>query len=80
MDSVHDCSKGIAELAPTHHLHRGITCFDIVEVYLPEWTVRQMGFVQAIPSFYETSQGYTTGTRYLLRDLCFSGCVLGGME
>ena len=27
----------------------GITCFDIVEVYLPERTVRQVGFVQAIP-------------------------------
>ncbi|XP_057524140.1 uncharacterized protein LOC130803923 [Amaranthus tricolor] len=27
----------------------GITCIDIVEVYLPERTVRQLGFVQAIP-------------------------------
>ncbi|XP_057524392.1 protein MAINTENANCE OF MERISTEMS-like [Amaranthus tricolor] len=27
----------------------GITCFDIVEVYLPERTVRQIDFVQAIP-------------------------------
>ncbi|CAO2833506.1 unnamed protein product [Amaranthus hypochondriacus] len=27
----------------------GITCFDIVEVYLPERTVRQLGFVQTIP-------------------------------
>ena len=27
----------------------GITCFDIVEVYLPERIVRQLGFVQAIP-------------------------------
>ena len=27
----------------------GITCFDIVEVYLPERTVRQLDFVQAIP-------------------------------
>ena len=26
----------------------GITCFDIVEVYFPERTVRQLGFVQAI--------------------------------
>ena len=28
----------------------GITCFDIVEVYLPDRTVRQVGFVQAIRS------------------------------
>ncbi|XP_057517847.1 protein MAIN-LIKE 1-like [Amaranthus tricolor] len=28
----------------------GITCFDIVEVYLPERTVRQLGFAQEIPS------------------------------
>ena len=27
----------------------GFTCFDIVEVYLPEMIVRQVGFVQAIP-------------------------------
>ena len=27
----------------------GITCFDIVEVYLPERTVRQLGFAQEIP-------------------------------
>ncbi|XP_057538035.1 protein MAIN-LIKE 1-like [Amaranthus tricolor] len=27
----------------------GITCFDIIEVYLPERTVRQLGFEQAIP-------------------------------
>ncbi|XP_057529708.1 uncharacterized protein LOC130808243 [Amaranthus tricolor] len=27
----------------------GITCFDVVEVYLPERTLRQIGFVQAIP-------------------------------
>ena len=27
----------------------GITCFDIVEVYLPERTVRQLGFAQDIP-------------------------------
>ena len=27
----------------------GITCFDIVEVYLLERTVRQLGFAQAIP-------------------------------
>ena len=27
----------------------GITCFDIVEVYLPERTLRQIGFMQAIP-------------------------------
>ena len=27
----------------------GITCFYIVEVYLPERTVRQLGFVQGIP-------------------------------
>ena len=27
----------------------GITCFDIVEVYLPERTVRQLDFVQRIP-------------------------------
>ena len=27
----------------------GITCFDIVEVYLSERTMRQLGFVQAIP-------------------------------
>ncbi|XP_057522882.1 protein MAINTENANCE OF MERISTEMS-like [Amaranthus tricolor] len=27
----------------------GITCFDIVEVYLPERIVRQLSFVQAIP-------------------------------
>ena len=27
----------------------GITCFDIVEVYLSEKTVSQLGFVQAIP-------------------------------
>ncbi|XP_057529912.1 protein MAINTENANCE OF MERISTEMS-like [Amaranthus tricolor] len=26
----------------------GITCFDVVEVYLPERTLRQIGFVQAI--------------------------------
>ena len=58
----------------------GITCFDIVEVYLPERTVRQVGLVQAIPPSSETNPGCTTGTRYLLRDLCFSACVLGGME
>ena len=27
----------------------GITCFDIVDVYLPERTLRQIGFMQAIP-------------------------------
>ncbi|XP_057529713.1 uncharacterized protein LOC130808250 [Amaranthus tricolor] len=27
----------------------GITCFDVVEVYLPERTVRQLGFAQDIP-------------------------------
>ena len=27
----------------------GITCFDIVEVYFPEKTVRQLGFVKPIP-------------------------------
>jgi len=27
----------------------GITCFDIIEMYLPERTVRQIGFVQSIP-------------------------------
>jgi hypothetical protein len=27
----------------------GITCFDMIEVYLPERTVRQLGFVQSIP-------------------------------
>ena len=27
----------------------GITCFDVVEVYLPERTLRQIGFVQPIP-------------------------------
>ena len=58
----------------------GITCFDIVEVYLLEQTVRQVGFVQAIPPSYETSEGCATGTRYVLRDICFFGCVLGGME
>ncbi|XP_057533288.1 uncharacterized protein LOC130811126 [Amaranthus tricolor] len=26
----------------------GITCFDIIEVYLPERTVRQVGFVHAV--------------------------------
>ena len=26
----------------------GITCFDIIEVYFSERTVRQLGFVQAI--------------------------------
>ncbi|XP_057543275.1 protein MAINTENANCE OF MERISTEMS-like [Amaranthus tricolor] len=42
----------------------GITCFDIVEVYLLEQTVRQVGFVQAIPPSYETSEGCATGTRF----------------
>ncbi|XP_057519402.1 protein MAINTENANCE OF MERISTEMS-like [Amaranthus tricolor] len=27
----------------------GITCFDVVEVYLPERALRQIGFVQSIP-------------------------------
>ena len=58
----------------------GITCFDILEVYLLERTVRQVGFVLAIPPSYATSQGSATGTRYLVRDICFFGCVLEGME
>ena len=58
----------------------GITCFDIVEVYLSERAMPQVGFVQAIPPCYATSQGSATGTWYLLRDVCFFGCVLGGME
>ena len=35
------------EHSPTAYIG-GITYFDIVEVYLPERTVRQLGFVQAI--------------------------------
>ena len=57
----------------------GITCFDIVEVYLPERTVRQLAFVQDI-SPYETYPSYVTGTGYLLRDLCFFVYLHGGME
>ncbi|XP_057532983.1 protein MAIN-LIKE 2-like [Amaranthus tricolor] len=34
---------------PRTFIIRGITCFDIVEVYLSEQTLRQIGFVQAIP-------------------------------
>ena len=60
----------------------GITCFDTVEVYLPERTVRQLGFVQAIPPSlsYETHSRSTTGSQYLFRDLCFSAYLHGGME
>ena len=50
----------------------GITCFDIVEVYLPEKTIRQLGFVQAIPPSYETYPRSATSTGYLLRDLCYT--------
>ena len=52
----------------------------IVEVYFPEMTVRQLGFVQGIPPSYETYPSYTTDTRYLFLDLCFSIYLHGGME
>ena len=56
-----------------------ITCFDIIGVYMPERTVGRdcAGYS---PRSYLTSEGYATGTRYLLRDICFFGCLLGGME
>ncbi|XP_057524672.1 uncharacterized protein LOC130804301 isoform X1 [Amaranthus tricolor] len=59
----------------------GITCFDIVEVYLPERTVRQLGFAQAIPPpFAETYPNCATGTELLLSDICFSVYVHGDVE
>ena len=49
MDSVHDFSKGGLNEHPRTAYIGGITCFNIVEVYLSERTVRYLGFVQAIP-------------------------------
>ncbi|XP_057526446.1 uncharacterized protein LOC130805683 [Amaranthus tricolor] len=41
-------SRALLNEHPRTAYIEGITCFDIVEVYLPKRTVRQLGFVQAI--------------------------------
>ena len=58
----------------------GITYFDIIEVSFPKRTVKQLGFVQAIPPSYDTYPRSATGTRYLFRDLYFSAYLHGDME
>ena len=58
----------------------GITCFDIVEVYLPERTIRQLGFAQAIPPSAESYPSCATGTGLLLSDIRFFFYVYGDVE